>query len=543
MAERPLTAKKGLGAYYTDPQVVEFLVGWAASVSPGVLMDPACGDGRFLAVACERGATRVIGCDLDPAAVQRARETLVNAIARVEVTQADFFAQDPTSAPPVDAIVGNPPFIRFQRFAGESRARALRSSLRVGARLSQLTASWAPFLLHALQFLRSGGALAMVVPAELAQTAYGVVTLQALCRNFARIRLITFRRNWFADAQQETFLLLAEHRGGRCSSAELIPLDTIRDLAGGGLLSSGAEAVKVSPDEGIALGLAYLGHNARAAWEATATNPCAKTLKGLGDIANGYVSGANAFFHRTLAQAATEGLPRDWLIPTARSIRSIKGLVFAAEDLISNEQDGAAHHLVLPRVDDLFALDRESLEGFIAAGEQLEIHKRYKCRVRNPWWQVPGLIVPDILLPYMIGTMPRCAVNRARAVYPNSLHGIRLMPAVGAERLAFGLLSTFSLLSMELAGRSYGGGVLKLEPSEMERILVIVPTLPEREFTAVFAEANRLLRAGDAPDATRLADQVLLKDQLGLPDRSIAALASGRAELVARRKQRSSRGS
>ncbi|MCG6939810.1 MAG: hypothetical protein LJE69_00970 [Thiohalocapsa sp.] len=36
----------------------------------------------------------------------------------------------------------------------------------------------------------------------------GVMTLRALCSGFARIRLITFRRNWFEDAQQETFLLL-----------------------------------------------------------------------------------------------------------------------------------------------------------------------------------------------------------------------------------------------------------------------------------------------------------------------------------------------
>ena len=70
----------------------------------------------------------------------------------------------------------------------------------------------------------------MVVPAELAQTAYGIETLRALCANFARVRLITFRNNWFEDAQQETFLLLAEGRGGTCLSAELTPLERIDEL-------------------------------------------------------------------------------------------------------------------------------------------------------------------------------------------------------------------------------------------------------------------------------------------------------------------------
>lgn len=144
--------------------------------------------------------------------------------------ESDFFLLDPDQIGPVDLVVGNPSFIRYQQFSGESRSRVLSSALRVGARLNKLSASWAPFLLHALQFLHPGGAMAMVVPAELAQTTYGITTLGALCANFARIRLITFRHNWVEDVQQETFLLLAEGRGGSCTSAELIPMERISDV-------------------------------------------------------------------------------------------------------------------------------------------------------------------------------------------------------------------------------------------------------------------------------------------------------------------------
>lgn len=75
MAERALTRKKGLGAYYTNPAVGDFLVTWGIDAAPGVVMDPACGDGRFLRAAAGRGATLMAGIAqrLTRAAVSRGR--------------------------------------------------------------------------------------------------------------------------------------------------------------------------------------------------------------------------------------------------------------------------------------------------------------------------------------------------------------------------------------------------------------------------------------------------------------------------------------
>jgi predicted RNA methylase len=392
MAERALTAKKVRGAYYTDPRVVEFLVAWGTSVAPGTVMDPSCGDGRFLEAAARHGAIAVIGCDIDGEALHQAGQPLMGARASVRFERSDFFSLEPSRFSGVDLVVGNPPFIRFQHFSGESRAKALRSALRVGGRLSRLTASWAPFLLHALQFLRVGGAMAMVVPAELAQTAYGVATLQALCANFGRVRLITFRRNWFEDAQQETFLLLASDRGGSCRSAELIPLGTIEELISGHALLPDSPQLEMAPDANMTIGLAFLDAEVRAIWATVCADDRVTSLAGLGDVANGYVSGANDFFHRTREQAHTSGIPVVWLVPAARSIRSLRGLDFAMADIEANESAGIAHHLVLPRSDDLFSADPRALDRFVAEGERLGLHRRYKCRSRSPWWQVPGLI-------------------------------------------------------------------------------------------------------------------------------------------------------
>lgn len=533
--------RKALGAYYTAAPVVEFLVRWGLGLGARSVMDPACGDGRFLAAAARAGAERLVGCDLDPDALRTAEVGLADAGCAVAWQAGDFFLMAPERMAPVDLVVGNPPFIRYQHFSGERRARALASALCVGARLSRLSASWAPFLLHAMQFLRPGGAMGMVVPAELAQTTYGTETLRALCAGFARIRLLTFRQNWFADAQQETFLLLAEDRGGATTSAELLPLDRIEDLAGFAVSAAGQDGFSLDAARGGRLGLAFVAPAARDLYLRLADRADVVELCSLGEVANGYVSGANDFFHCTAADAAQRALPEEWLLPIARNSRSLVGLTFTQRDIACAEARAVPHHLILPRDDDLFAADSAALEAFQRAGERAGIPARYKCRTRKPWWRVPGLIRADVLLPYMIGSEPHASVNRANALYPNSLHGLRLANPMLAARVVLSLASSLSLLSMELVGRSYGGGILKLEPTEMQRVRLVVPTCGEQELNAAFRQADASLRDGDFDSLMQTVDRLILTDQLGFSTQDIECLRQARAALVERRLARSRR--
>lgn len=538
MGNHPVTDRKRLGSFYTTLPVVDFMVDWGLGVAPGICLDPSCGDGRFLVAAARRGASAVIGCDLDPVALTLAEQAIAGLTTTASLHRSDFFLLEPRQLGTVDLLVGNPPFIRYQHFSGEPRARALASALKVGARLSRLAASWSPFLLHGLQFLRPGGAMAMVVPAELGQTSYGVETLRALCANFDRIRLLTFRNNWFKDAQQETFILLAEGRGGSCPSAELIPLDRIEDLQVWNQHEIGEVGLQLDITAETRLGLAFLEPESRALISELGSLTSCAQLQTIGEVANGYVSGANAFFHCTAEAGRLRGLPPDWLVPVARSSRSLLGLSFSDEDVRTAERKGVPHHLILPHERDLFSDQGHALEAFIREGEKSGIAARYKCRARTPWWRVPGLIQPDLLLPYMIGSEPHASVNRAHALYPNSLHGLRLAHAFAAERVALGLLTSLSLLSMELMGRSYGGGVLKLEPTEMQRVSLIVPTCPEDVLRQRCQEADRLIREGCFGAASRAADQWILGDQLGLGSADIDRLREARSTLLQRRLNR-----
>ena len=80
------------------------------------------------------------------------------------ITTGDFFDVDPM--PRDDAVIGNPPYVRYQDVAGASRAASQRAALWDGIRLTHLASSCAAFTIHSALFVRLGGRLGLVIPAE-----------------------------------------------------------------------------------------------------------------------------------------------------------------------------------------------------------------------------------------------------------------------------------------------------------------------------------------------------------------------------------------
>lgn len=121
LAARSARDRKRSGAWPTPWWVCDAVARRLAPELHGqVVVDPACGDGRWLiAVARYAPSARLIGLDLDPLAVDAARTTLAAAGVPAELSCADALA--PGAVPAGDWIVGNPPFVRPQHL---DRARA-----------------------------------------------------------------------------------------------------------------------------------------------------------------------------------------------------------------------------------------------------------------------------------------------------------------------------------------------------------------------------------------------------------------------------------
>ncbi|MGI9644563.1 MAG: N-6 DNA methylase, partial [Ilumatobacteraceae bacterium] len=165
-ASPAVSERKRLGAWYTPPDLVDLIVGEVVAPSfvrsvgdrPLRVLDPACGDGRFLRAVAERVSSlgadcRLVGVDVDRAAADRARREVDDA----HVVVADALSRD-WDGERFDLVIGNPPFLS-QMAAATSRGGS--SDLGGGPYADAA----AEFLALASQLVEpDGGRVAFVLP-------------------------------------------------------------------------------------------------------------------------------------------------------------------------------------------------------------------------------------------------------------------------------------------------------------------------------------------------------------------------------------------
>ena len=100
-------SQKEAGAYYTPDTVVSSLTRWAVRAAADRLLDPSCGDGRF--VAASRNS---VGIERDAKAAAIAMKRAPWAV----IHEDDFFAWAAHTHERFECAAGNPPFIRYQTF-------------------------------------------------------------------------------------------------------------------------------------------------------------------------------------------------------------------------------------------------------------------------------------------------------------------------------------------------------------------------------------------------------------------------------------------
>ena len=548
-ASEPRLDAKDLGAYYTDDAVARFLTRWAVRSGKDVVLDPSAGGGVFLIAAHQRlrdlkarSVPSVHGVEIDER-THAVTSTLLGTEFRMppdHLKRADFFAIEPCELPAMTAVVGNPPFIRYQRFAGADRDRALRRAAAQGVDLSKLASSWAPFVVHSTAFLAPGGRLAMVLPQELGHASYARPVLTFLAKNFAHLHLVTFQRALFPHLNEDTLLLLAEGRrnpDGRLSEA------TLHDLAGPQALES------FTPTEQSGVNLNgflrgqhrltefFLSESVRSLYTHVRAIGLAQTIGKFADIGIGYVSGRNDFFHPPAEAVRQYRIPARYLRRAVLRGSALRGLEFTDDDWRQASTRGDAGHLL--KLSGTAALP-DAVRSYLASGETDNVHLAYKCRVRPVWYAVPHVYESDGFLTYMNGSQTRLVANAASAVAPNTLHLVRLHPQsrLGIYDLAARWLSSLTQLSVEIEGHALGGGMLKLEPKEAESVLLPCGQQAEVLRPETAQEFDIRLRSGETAKARGLADELYLHNELGLSLRECDLLHNASLALRNRRMQR-----
>jgi len=539
--------RKERGAFFTPDEITRFIAHWAIRKADDLVMEPAAGDAAFLVAAVDRLRELAPGSDAQPIvdgveihahSAKVARQRVLKAGGKANVRHSDFFAIEPE--PVYDTVIGNPPYIRYQDFSGEARARSREAALRGGVSLTGLASSWAAFTIHSALFLGKGGRLGLVLPAELLSVNYAAPVRRFLFERFRDVQLVLFAEQVFPEAEADVVLLLADgYLEGPANHA------TIRQARNAAELAS------------LGVGQTWTPTDPAAKWTSSlaapdAVEPLHKLLKDghftrletWGDTTLGIVTGNNKYFTLSPQRAKELGLRSKELLRLSPPGSShLRGLSLSSDMLTKLGREGQATLLFYPS-------NPPSAEAaaYIADGHRTGVDTAYKCRVRKTWYQVPLVPAADLLLTCMNADTPRLTANEAKARHLNSVHGVYLNAThqeLGCELLPLASLNSVTMLHAEMVGRAYGGGILKIEPKEADVWAMPSPALVRARADALRAvkqQVANLLADGRLLDAVELVDRALLVNIGDLSVEQIAHIRQARAEFMRRRTLRGASG-
>lgn len=546
---KPITDKLR-GGYYTSSALAEWMCEWAIRTPKDRILEPSSGDGIFLAAAAKRLKVlgresqwiprQLTGVEVCEAEAEKSKARLAEVIgnrAAYSIHCADFFAWLATESPQVyECIVGNPPFIRYHNFPEPSRSMAMAMMRKLGLKPNKLTNIWVPFVIAATENLACDGRLAFVLPAELLQVSYAGQLRTYLSHNFKNIRIYTCNEMFFEQAEQEVVLLLAEGKVVQASEDNACAITLYETNSVSNLLTD-------KPKQGNGNGRTKMVHHGQEKWlkyflsnyeielmRSLRQSANVATLSDYADVNVGVVTGENSFFLLTRDEMKERGLEA-YTLPLVGRTAQLKGAILTQKEHDELSIAGHRVHLLYVTPEQQTRLS-DSLARYIKHGEHEGVHKGYKCSIREPWYVVPAVWRPDGFFFRQIYDFPRAVLNETAATSTDTIH--RMKCRVPAQKLLPCLYTHLTAASAEIEGRSYGGGVLELEPTEATRLL-----LPKNLASGISQMViDKQVRSGQLETVLRENDRLILQAQVGLSQAECKALAAIWRKLRNRRQSR-----
>lgn len=468
------------GGYYTPDDLAAFLVRWVAQISPERVLEPSCGDGVFFKAAGALSlCSQIIAFELDDVEARKAKDRATSAgLSQIDVRPSDFMGwalnamNDEKER--FDAIVGNPPFIRYQYLPPLFQARAEAIFQRLGCKFTKHTNAWVSFILACFELLRPGGRLAMVVPAEIIHVTHAQSLRAYLGAHADRLVVIDPEELWFDGTLQGAVLLMVEKKARKSDHAHGLGVYSVR----------GRDFLKLDPGDVFNAPQAMNGKTVEGKWTRAFLTASTRELldelidanlaRRFDDVAEvdvGIVTGANKFFLVEDATIKRFGLEK-WAYPMFGRSEHCPGIVYDDKQHRANAAGGKPTNFVW--FQDTSIEKTSSGRKYIEQGEKDFLHTRYKCRIRQPWYAVPSVYATEVGMLKRSHDTPRLILNKLRAFTTDTAYRIRSKEGT-AEQLVYGFLNGLTALSAELEGRHYGGGVLELVPSEIEKLLLPPP--------------------------------------------------------------------
>ena len=469
------------GGYYTPYRLAVYITRWIQEKNPKNILEPSCGDGVFAEAIGRVGFSGELcftGFEILAEEALQARKKC-EAIAKLSATiySKDFLSwainEMAAGRSNYDAAVGNPPFIRYQYLPKDAQEKAETIFRLLHLPFTKHTNAWVPFVLASIALLKPGGRLGMILPAEIIHVMHSQSLRTYLGSVCSRLLIIDPDEIWFEETLQGAVILLAEKKEMRSDCGEGVGIVKV----------SGESFLDGSPSDLFNDTARLNGKTIEGKWtrallttaerellDRVTEHPEVHRLDQVAQVDVGLVTGANKFFLVNNETVARNGL-HAYAHPMFGRSEHCPGVIYDERQHRDNAHVGNPTNFIwLKENGSKFTPD---VLNYIRQGVAEGLHTRYKCRVREPWFVVPSVYATEIAMLKRAHDIPRLIHNRLRAYTTDTAYRIRT--DANPQKLVYCFLNSLTALSAELEGRYYGGGVLELVPSEIERLVVPLP--------------------------------------------------------------------
>lgn len=442
-------------------------------------LDPALGTGSFYSALRQafpaKKITRASGVELDPRIVATASDLWLSS--GLEVLAADFTdLAPPTPAKLFNLILTNPPYVRHHHLERTTKERLQRDVVRnLNFGISGLAGLYCYFLLLADAWLAPGGLAIWLIPSEFMDVNYGEAVKRYLTE---RVKLLHIHRFCPTDVQFSDALV---------SSAVVVFEKMLPPKRHSVMFTHGGSLLKPSRKQRVPIAALSDAHK----WTAyptdngTAIEPNADhaTLADLFDIKRGIATGANDFFILPRNEAIKLGIPKNAVKPVLPSPRHLRA------EIIDGDEDGypmvsPALCLIDCRLPEKTLRDEHpAFWKYLEGGKGRGIDNGYLTSRRDPWYSQESRAPAPFVCTYMgrpgNGRKPfRIIRNRSEAIatnlylllYPKAELALTLARNPALHEDVFRELQSIDAEAFLRESRVYGGGLYKMEPTELGRL-------------------------------------------------------------------------
>ncbi|HDL1276054.1 TPA: N-6 DNA methylase [Mannheimia haemolytica] len=520
------TEQKLRGGYYTPQYLADYITKWVLGINPSSILEPSCGDGRFIQALFNNNSEKEknITCfELIDSEADKSKYLLKSlGFNSFSVYSSDFlrWSVDNFKADQIEfeGIIGNPPFIRYQYLNEEFQESAKNVFDLLNFKFTKHTNSWVSFLISSLSFLKEGGRLGMIIPSEILNVIHAQSLRDFISQGLHKVLIINPKNIWFENTLQGALIILIEkvdNESKKGISILNVEDDDFINIDPNKLfVKSKYIDFKDLPDKWVG---ANLTEEELSLINKVKNHRSVYKFSDIATVEVGIVTGANDFFLVNDHIVSKYKLDR-FVYPMFGKSQHCKGIIYDNEQHFENKEKNLPTNFI-------YLEDNESnlpllVQTYIKEGEDAEYHKRYKCKIRKPWYKVPSVYSTNIGMLKRSHEAPKLILNKLGAYTTDTAYRIK-SNKFQDEILVCCFLNPLTMILSELNGRFYGGGVLELVPSEIRNLYI--PIIENIDFN--IEELNEEVKAGNIENVIRNNGEKILTN-LGFSQEDNAMLMS-----------------